>query len=150
MNRQPFIIIEHLCLGENLKITQMFFHCNIPTSCPIDYRIKCRTAGQDRVTSCINALSTAKPSSQSEHALNRKSWANQHFLMYLWGLGGLMYNSLHFHGSNFHSLMEWNMLLYWGVEKNVSCAPHCRLENNKTLENVIRLISLLSYFDFVI
>lgn len=82
------------------------------------YRTEYNTGlGLCGVTCCINVLSSGKPSSQAEHALNCESLVSQHFLMYLRGLGGLMSNSLHFHASNFHSLMEWNMFQYWGAWK---------------------------------
>lgn len=83
----------------------------------------CTGLSRCAVTCCVNVLATTKPSSQAEQALNWESLASQRFLMYLRGLGGLLSNSLHFHASNFHSLMEWNMFEYWGVKKKVLPSP---------------------------
>lgn len=86
------------------------FHWHQPASKSKGYRNITTGLSQRRITCCINVPSATRPSSQVEHALNWESMANR--LTSLRGLEGHMSNSLYFHGSSFHSLMEWNMFEY--------------------------------------
>lgn len=70
--------------------------------CTKGYGMKCHRRTQQAPSNMLHLCT----SSQAEHALNWEDLASQGFLMYLEGLGGLMSNSLHLHGSNFPSLME--------------------------------------------